>query len=538
MSETMKFRRLGTMIDCSRNAVMKLDAVKKWIDITADLGYNTLSLYLEETYELDGEPYFGHLRGRYSQEELRQIDDYAYSKGMEVIPCIQTLAHLNALFHWPVYQQIRDTTDILLAGDDRVYELVDKMFATFKKTLRTSIINIGMDEAHMLGRGQYLDRNGLRDRFDILMTHLNRVSALAEKYGFQLLMWGDMFFRIATGGDYYADHVDISEKVKAQVPANVKLVYWDYYSLDPDHYERQIDVHAAIKEDIWFAGGLWTWAGFAPRNAFSIESMGLAMDSCLRHGVQDVFMTLWGDDGSECSKFAILPSLYYVAERAKGNEDLVSIKAGFESKFGIPFDAFMLLDLPGTPNAAVDTLQNPNKYMLYCDCFLGQFDNRVVPRDADAYRSCADALSQWENAPEYGYLFQAMSALCQVLAIKVDLGVRTRRAYLGNDRAALTGLVGIYDELLQKVDVFYEAHRQRWMVENKPFGFDVQDLRIGGLIQRIRYCRHQLTTYLDGSLERIEELEAPVLDYQGDDSVALDAHYCNVWGNIATANTL
>ena len=538
MSETMKFRRLGTMIDCSRNAVMKLDAVKKWKDITADLGYNTLSLYLEETYELDGEPYFGHLRGRYSQEELRQIDDYAYSKGMEVIPCIQTLAHLNALFHWPVYQQIRDTTDILLAGDDRVYELVDKMFATFKKTLRTSIINIGMDEAHMLGRGQYLDRNGLRDRFDILMTHLNRVSALAEKYGFQLLMWGDMFFRIATGGDYYADHVDISEKVKAQVPANVKLVYWDYYSLDPDHYDRQIDVHAAIKEDIWFAGGLWTWAGFAPRNAFSIESMGLAMDSCLRHGVQDVFMTLWGDDGSECSKFAILPSLYYVAERAKGNEDLVSIKAGFESKFGIPFDAFMLLDLPGTPNAAVDTLQNPNKYMLYCDCFLGQFDNRVSPGDADAYRSCAEALSRWENAPEYGYLFQAMSALCQVLAIKVDLGIRTRRAYLEKDRAALTGLVSVYDELLQKVDIFYEAHRQRWMLENKPFGFDVQDLRIGGLIQRIRHCRHQLSTYLDDSLERIEELEAPVLDYQGDDSVALDAHYCNVWGNIATANTL
>jgi len=538
MSETMKFRRLGTMIDCSRNAVMKLDAVKKWIDITASLGYNTLSLYLEETYELDGEPYFGHLRGRYSQEELRQIDDYAYSKGMEVIPCIQTLAHLNALFHWPVYQQIRDTADILLAGDDRVYELVDKMFATFKKTLRTNIINIGMDEAHMLGRGQYLDRNGLQDRFDILMAHLNRVSALAEKYGFQLLMWGDMFFRIAAGGDYYADHVQISDEVKSQVPANVKLVYWDYYSLDPDHYDRQIEVHAAINEGIWFAGGLWTWAGFAPRNAFSIESMGLAMDSCLRHGVQDVFMTLWGDNGSECSKFAILPSLYYVAERAKGNEDLASIKAGFENKFGIPFDAFMLLDLPGTPNAAVDTLQNPNKYMLYCDCFLGQFDNRVAPGDADAYRSCAEALSQWENASEYGYLFRAMSALCQVLAIKVDLGLRTRRAYLENDRTALAGLVGVYDELVQKVDRFYEVHRQRWMLENRPFGFDVQDLRIGGLIQRIRHCRHQLTAYLDGTLERIEELEAPVLDYEGDTSATLEPNCCNVWERIATASVL
>ena len=40
----MKFRRLGTMIDCSRNAVMKPEKVKQWIDILASLGYNTLLL--------------------------------------------------------------------------------------------------------------------------------------------------------------------------------------------------------------------------------------------------------------------------------------------------------------------------------------------------------------------------------------------------------------------------------------------------------------------------------------------------------------
>lgn len=43
------FRRFGTMVDCSRGAVMTVDAVKKWIDITADLGYNTLMLYTEDT---------------------------------------------------------------------------------------------------------------------------------------------------------------------------------------------------------------------------------------------------------------------------------------------------------------------------------------------------------------------------------------------------------------------------------------------------------------------------------------------------------
>ena len=126
-----KFRRFGTMIDCSRNAVMTVDTIKKWIDITGDIGYNTVMLYMEDTYEIKGEPYFGHHRGRYSVEELREIDDYAFEKGMEFIPCIQTLAHLNGIFHWKEYtSKIWDCTDILLAEEQATYDLIDKMFRT------------------------------------------------------------------------------------------------------------------------------------------------------------------------------------------------------------------------------------------------------------------------------------------------------------------------------------------------------------------------------------------------------------------------
>lgn len=172
MSDSIKFRRFGVMLDCSRNAVMNLPTLKKWIDLTADMGYNTLLLYTEDTYEVDNQPYFGHLRGRYSQKELKEIDDYAFQKGMEVIPCIQTLAHLNAIFRWPQYQKIRDCDDILMAGDETVYALIEDMFATLKKCFRSRIVNIGMDEAHMLGRGQYQTKNGLRDRSEILVDHL------------------------------------------------------------------------------------------------------------------------------------------------------------------------------------------------------------------------------------------------------------------------------------------------------------------------------------------------------------------------------
>lgn len=32
---------------------------------------------MEATYEIRGEPYFGHLRGRYSKDELKQINAHA-----------------------------------------------------------------------------------------------------------------------------------------------------------------------------------------------------------------------------------------------------------------------------------------------------------------------------------------------------------------------------------------------------------------------------------------------------------------------------
>lgn len=538
MENKLKCRRLGTMVDCSRNAVMRPEKVEQWIDLTADLGYNCLMLYTEDTYELDGEPYFGHLRGRYSEDDLRRIDDYAHAHNMELIPCIQTLAHLRTIFHWPAYQGIRDFDSILMVGSEDVYALIDKMFAMIKRTFRSNVVNIGMDEAHMLGRGRYLTKNGLRDKADILMEHLERISQIAKKYDLELIMWGDMFFRIASGGEYYAKDVQISDRIKGMVPDNVNLIYWDYYSVDADHYDRQIKAHAAIKEGIWFAGGLWSWTGFAPHNAFSMQSMELAVTNCLKYGIDDIFMTMWGDNGGECSRFALLPSLYYVSELAKGNADMVQIKAGFEEKYGIPFDEFMLLDLIGTPNEKRSVIVNPDKYMLYCDCFTGQFDNRVAEGQAESYSQCADKLKKWENHPQYGHLFASMRALCDVLAVKFDLGVRTRNAYLSQDTQALNGLVADYALLIQRIDRFYDVYRSQWMQENKPHGFELQDHRLGGLARRVKNCMQQLQAYLDGELDRIEELEEPVLDIKGEQNVCGEAIEYNNWATTITANVI
>lgn len=534
--ETQQLQHLGLMIDNSRNAVMKPQAVRRLIDLMAKMGYNTLMLYTEDTYAVQNQPYFGHLRGRYSEEELRGLDAYAAQQGIELIPCIQTLAHLGALMRWPQYAEMRDCHDILCVGEEEVYRLIEDIFATLDRCFTSRTVNIGMDEAEFIGLGRYRGRHGDVNRMDILLEHLGRVAQIGAKYGFELCMWGDMFFKLAGtgGGGYY--NSELPPEIRARIPENVRLIYWDYYSTERSHYDVMIDQHQRVSDDIWFAGGLWSWTGFIPHNQYSIDASRAAMKSCRSHGIKDVFFTMWGDDGAECSRFSLLPAMLAAAEFAKGNFDLERIKERFAELFGIAFDDFMLIDLPGTPTDCPDRC-NPEKYMLYNDCLMGLLDCTVTPADGDSYAACAARLEKMTNNPDFGVNFRTAKCLCDVLAVKYTLGVRTRAAYLaGDDGTALRALLPEYERLTGLLEAFYTAFEEQWMAENKPHAFEVSDVRLGGLIRRVEHCRKRIEQYLAGTLERIEELEEPVLDVNGGGEPKGKPMCFNSWSRAVSAN--
>lgn len=116
IAERPQFTYNGAMIDASRNAVPHLAMLKELLRSMALMGLNGIMLYTEDTYEVPERPYFGYMRGRYTEDELRAIDDYAAQFGIEVVPCIQTLGHLNQALKWDVAEELRDTEDVLLAG--------------------------------------------------------------------------------------------------------------------------------------------------------------------------------------------------------------------------------------------------------------------------------------------------------------------------------------------------------------------------------------------------------------------------------------
>ena len=528
-----KYERFGVMIDMSRNAVMNLPALKNYISVLKKMGYNCVMLYTEDTYEVENEPFFGYLRGKYTIEELKEIDDYAYSLGVEVIPCIQTLAHLNAFIHWkktPI-----DCDDILLVDHDQTYRLIDRMFKSLRKCFRSNLIHLGMDEAHMLGRGKHLDLHGYEKSAVLMNRHLKKVKEMAKGYGFEPMIWSDMFFRSWNNGVYNVPKSEIPEYVKLDYPNDVIPVYWNYYSKDQETYDDMFDNHKQLSDNIWFAGGAWSWSGIIPHNKFSLDTMFPAMRSCRKNKIKNVIITLWGDDGAECSHFTQIPALYHIIEYAKGNEDDEKVKAKFERLFKIPYDSFMKIDIPNSLTGA-ELSENPSKYMLYTDPFLGFFDSTVSEGIGEKYAAAKKELYDIaKTSRTYGYLFKTAAALCEVLELKYEIGVKTRRAYRAGDKAELKNIADTYLEISRRIKKLHAAFSYQWHKENKPHGFDIQDIRLLGVAGRIESLRRRLLDYVNGKTNIIEELEEDIISYSKTPGVPVR---CNEFKNYISPNVV
>ncbi|MBE6568416.1 MAG: beta-N-acetylhexosaminidase, partial [Ruminococcaceae bacterium] len=422
----MKFEKFGVMIDMSRNSVMTVEALKRFMDALAKMGYNCVFLYTEDTYEVDGEPYFGYMRGRYTKEEMKEIDAYGEKIGIEVIPCIQTLAHIATFMRWSKVPG--DTPDILLVGDERTYELIDHMFATLSECFKTRRLHIGMDEAQMLGKGLYHMRHGYEDPNIIIKKHLDRILEIAAKYGYDLMLWSDMFFRPWTNDGYYTKKTEVPKEYIDALPKGVIPVYWDYYHTKFEEYDDMMYNHKQFTKDFWFAGGAWTWTGYMPQNGFTLTTMLPALEAAKKNKTKNVFFTMWGDDGGECSRWGVLPSLFYLSEVAKGNTDEEKIKTRFKQKFGVAYDDFMLLDqldrVAGGGEGS-HRYANPSKYALVSDTFNGWLDYTIEPNAAQRYEELAEKLAAVaKKSRRYAPLFNEASKLASVLAVKYDLGLR------------------------------------------------------------------------------------------------------------------
>lgn len=283
----------------------------------------------------------------------------------------------------------------------------------------------------------------------------------------------------------------------------------------------------AFGRPVIFAGGAWTWKGFAPDNRFSIDTIEPALRACRDNEIDDVFITMWGDDGGECSRFSVLPTLCYVSEIFNGARSIDNAKKKLKEITNIEFDDFMLLDKLDNPTEKL--YYNASKYLLYNDPFMGTYDCQIITGVNEYYNMIRKDLSNVPVNNCFALIFSSALALADVLSVKSELGIKTRSAYLSGNIAELKKIaVEDYTSVIEKLQVFHYVFEEFWFWENKPHGFDVQDIRLGGIIMRIKSCQRRLLEYCDNQSKIILELSEPVLN---DDR-------SKTWEKIVTANVI
>ena len=74
-----------------------------------------------------------------------------------------------------------------------------------------------------------------------------------------------------------------------------------------------------------------------------------------------------------------------------------------------------------------------------------------------------------------------------------------------------------------------------WYEIYEPLGWDILDLRYGGLLIRIRTAEEVLGMYLDGELDTIKELDEPRLPFSGEEGIPT---YTNYYNRIVSASRI
>lgn len=527
LSQSRAFDTCGVMIDVSRRAVMKPETVKMLMRYMAAMGMNRLMLYTEDIYEIPEQPYFGYMRGRYTKAELQDIVIYGKLLGIECVPCIQTLAHLERPLRWDAFKDVRNTPDCLLIGEEKTYEFIEQMIKAARECYLTDEIHIGMDEAFNLNMGRYLELHGYRDRLEVLCEHMHRVNDIVGKYGFEKpMMWGDMFLRrIITGVD------DKLLETMENIPEDMAMVYWSYDGRSESMYRTRFDQMALTKRPVIFAGGIHTWDSVCVNYTVTLESSQASLGAAKTKGIKNVFATMWGDNGTECDITSALLGFQLYSEinyndRIKRDElyGMFRICTGFEAESFLMLDCenyhkrlcpeMEQLELDATP----DPIISASSQVLYQNPLFGLFEKNL--ENADLKTHYMELCERFETVavPEgFEELFENHGQLLKVLLMKCDIGERLKAAYDSGNKDELSKLAQELDVIAEEISKLYDLRAKLWYKNNKPFGFEAAGGRLMSASGLCRNAASRVKAYIDGYEKELPELSAQRLYFNSDE---------------------
>ncbi len=286
ISDAPAMRYRGVLLDIARRKVPTIAALKALVDTLSLLKLNMLQLQTEHTFVFQRHPKIGADAGSLSCEDLLELDAHCQLRGVELVPMLQSFGHMRNILIFDEYRHLAEnaaTQWSLCPIDPASLQFLDELYEEFLPCFSSGLINIGCDETIDLGvpggrSNDEIARLGKGRVYLNFILALHRL--LSEKYGKQVMCWGDIIL-------HYPELV-------ADLPRDLIVLNWGYEAAP--RYE-QVDVFARHGLPQIVCPGTSTWNTLFPRVENAWDNVANFTRDGQTVGGLGMLNTDWGDGG-------------------------------------------------------------------------------------------------------------------------------------------------------------------------------------------------------------------------------------------------
>lgn len=290
----------GIMLDVSRGKVPTQQTLEALVDLCAKLRLNVLMLYVEHTFAFRAHPEIGAGASPLDAETILALDAYAADRGVELVPCLQSLGHMEHILSLERYAKLAESDRRWSVSPSRpeTYRLLESLYDEFLPLFRSKRFNANCDEPFDLGRGQSAKRAPDKTPGRLFADHVSALEGLARRHDKQLMIWADFALK-------HDDQID-------RIGRDVVLMDW--------WYEARFDFDRIRKLrrrgfEVWVCPGTSSWNCLFPRIGNSEANVARWADAGRRHAATGLLDTDWGDFGHYNALGVSLFSYAYSAQQ-------------------------------------------------------------------------------------------------------------------------------------------------------------------------------------------------------------------------------
>lgn len=512
----------GMQLDLSRNNALNAESIRYFIRQHALLGLNSVTLYMEDMFTLPDEPYFGYMRGRYSPETLRQLDEYAHVLGVELIPELELLGHMGKFLRHHSAAYLRGATiQEFLVGEKTTYDFIEKIVKVISSCFRSRLLYIGLDETRTINQGPYRAKHGDVPIEKVFFEHAHKVCKLVNDYGKTPVISGDMPFEFCwkkappKSHFHIDDHVELSEDVIAGMPKNTAITMWNYNDEDEEKMRRLFRKTKQLCDEVVYMGSARMYQSLLCKYKPTVKTIVAGMKAAKKENIKTAVFCTW-QDSAECPHFLALPAGMLAAEMDYvGAYSWEEMDRKTRFLYGVGFEDFY--DMGDADHVHGNEEQElATKFLLYNDPLIGLMDYHVQGLDLRSFygKLAADYVNRGNaRHPGMKLAFDQYKAFLEILRRKGDYGVRLKAAYDAKDTAALSALCGEAEEIKAGFGKLMEIDRELFTLHYQGLGFETIETRRATMCARFDTLVYKVEKLLAGQIDRIDELEQERLPF-------------------------